>query len=134
VTILIGANLLLKSRSSPCKDCTVEKDPNLSEKRLNGRFDFHAFSLGLSRGLIVCPPMLFLLVTYSAAFSTPLNSFALAALFGIGTTISPILLLGGITGWLLNKAPLFRKWISIFGGVLLIVLGLSVLAEAILVN
>jgi putative Mn2+ efflux pump MntP len=39
-------------------------------------------------------------------------------------------LLGGATGWLLNKAPLFRKWISIFGAVILIVLGVSTLLMA----
>jgi putative Mn2+ efflux pump MntP len=37
------------------------------------------------------------------------------------------LLLGGVTGWLLNKAPLFKKWISILGGLLLIMLGLIAL-------
>jgi putative Mn2+ efflux pump MntP len=44
------------------------------------------------------------------------------------------LLLGGVTGWLLTKAPLFRKWISILGSVLLIVLGLSALISAIWVT
>ena len=34
-----------------------------------------------------------------------------------------MLLLGGITGWLLNKAPLFKKWISIMGSGALLVLG-----------
>jgi hypothetical protein len=47
----------------------------------------------------------------------------LAVLFGVGTTISPLLVLGGVTGWLLNKAPLFRKWISLAGGGILILLG-----------
>jgi len=56
-------------------------------------------------------------------FSTPLGSVTLAVLFGLGTTISPLLILGGVTGWLLNKAPLFRKWISRAGGVILIMLG-----------
>jgi putative Mn2+ efflux pump MntP len=57
-------------------------------------------------------------------FATPLESIGIAVIFGLGTTISPILLIGGITGWLLNKAPLLRKWISLAGGVTLIALGI----------
>jgi putative Mn2+ efflux pump MntP len=56
----------------------------------------------------------------------------LAVLFGLGTALSPMLLLGGVTGWLLNKAPLFRKWISIVGAGILIVLGIATLANAII--
>lgn len=129
VTIVIGANILFKARSKPrsCDGCTNSNMDNSTLGRLNAKFDLHAFSLGLSRGLIVCPPLLFLLVTYSAAFTTSFDSFALALLFGVGTALSPILLLGGVTGWLLNKAPLFKKWISILGGLLLIMLGLIAL-------
>jgi sulfite exporter TauE/SafE len=85
----------------------------------------------LSRGLIICPPLISLLLIYALPFSSPLGSMTLAVLFGLGTTISPLLLLGGVTGWLLNKAPLFRKWISIAGGVALIVLGIFTLASSI---
>jgi putative Mn2+ efflux pump MntP len=70
------------------------------------------------------------LLVYSLPFAAPIDSLALAVLFGLGTALSPLLLLGGATGWLLNKAPLFRKWISIFGAVILIVLGVSTLLMA----
>jgi hypothetical protein len=53
-----------------------------------------------------------------------------AALFRIRKAPSPILLLDGATGWLLNKATLFRKWISIIGAVALTVLGPSALLNA----
>jgi hypothetical protein len=43
-----------------------------------------------------------------------------------------MLLLGGATGWLLNKAPLLRKWISIGGAGILIVLGIAELINAII--
>jgi len=91
-------------------------------RQLGRRFDFGAFSLGLSRGLVICPA-LFALLLYSLPFATPFDSFALAVLFGLGTALSPLLVLGGATGWLLNKAPLFRKWISRFGGFMLVLLG-----------
>jgi len=120
VTIIIGAHIILKSRSNECEfQENVEKNqPNKIAKR----FDIRAFSLGLSRGLVICPALIALLV-YSLAFATPIDSLLLAILFGLGTALSPLLLLAGATGWLLNKAPLFRKWIALLGGAILIILG-----------
>jgi hypothetical protein len=40
--------------------------------------------------------------------------------------------LGGVTGWLLNKAPLFRKWISLAGGGILILLGIITIASSVI--
>ncbi len=94
-------------------------------------FDYKAFTLGLGRGLILCPPLVALLV-YSLPFSTPLGSVGLAVLFGLGTALSPMLLLGGVTGWLLNKAPLLRMWISIGGAAVLILLGIVALVNALI--
>jgi thiol:disulfide interchange protein DsbD len=129
VTIVIGISILLKSKSAP-HDCNPAGNKNLGLKKL-GRFDVRAFSLGFSRGLIVCPPLVIILL-YSIPFAAPIDSFVLAVLFGLGTALSPMLLLGGVTGWLLNKAPLFRKWISIVGAGILIVLGIATLANAII--
>jgi thiol:disulfide interchange protein DsbD len=130
VTIIIGVSVLFKVRSPKC-DCSPQDGKNLVAAAGRGRFgfDFGAFSLGLSRGLILCPPLIALLV-YSLPFSSPVGSVALAVLFGLGTALSPILVLGGLTGWLLNKAPLFRKWVSIAGGAILILLGISTLISS----
>jgi sulfite exporter TauE/SafE len=135
VTIVIGVNILLKSRQTlhSCDNCVPTGKTNLTLNSTNRKFDFRAFSLGLSRGLIVCPPLLLLLVTYSTAFATQFDSLIVAILFGIGTALSPMLIVAGVTGWLLNKAPHFRRWISILGGVFLVVLGFSTLISAILV-
>jgi sulfite exporter TauE/SafE len=115
VTIIIGAAILIRARK-PC-ECTLDGVQNSSANSKVGRFgvNFGAFSLGLSRGLIVCPPLIALLL-YSLPFTSPIGSVVIALLFGFGTALSPIILLGGVTGWLLNKAPLFRKWISLVGG------------------
>ena len=131
VTIVIGASILRKYKS-PC-ECNLQDSKNLVAKGKTGRFgfDFRAFSLGLSRGLIVCPPLIALLV-YSLPFSNPIGSLGLAVLFGLGTALSPILLLGGVTGWLLNKAPLLRKWVSIAGAAILIVLGVVTIVSSII--
>ena len=121
ITILIGIHILLKTRKSH-SNCAKECEA-IDEWKV-GRYDVRAFTLGLTRGLIICPP-LFALLVYSIPFATPLDSVAMAFLFGLGTIISPMLVLGGVTGWLLNKAPLFRKWISIIGSGALIILGIG---------
>lgn len=131
VTVAIGASILLKARKP--HGCDVQAGNMVATGKI-GRFgfDFGAFSLGLTRGLIICPPLITLLVVYALPFSNPVGSMTLAVLFGLGTTVSPILVLGGVTGWLLNKAPLFRKWISIAGGATLIVLGVVTIVSSII--
>jgi sulfite exporter TauE/SafE len=129
VTVVIGSNIFLKSRK--LQKCNFRGDNIVTSCKMNRfGFDFGAFSLGLTRGLIICPPLITLLVVYALPFSNPLGSITLATLFGLGTTLSPILVLGGVTGWLLNKAPLFRKLISIAGGVVLIVLGVVTIVSS----
>ncbi len=122
VTIAIGVSILWKARKPP--QCSLHNTGTV-QQNVARRFgvDFGAFSLGLTRGLVICPPLVALLVTYALPFSNPAGSMALAVLFGLGTMVSPLLVLGGVTGWLLNKAPLFRKWVSIAGGAILIALG-----------
>jgi thiol:disulfide interchange protein DsbD len=129
VTIIIGITILFKSKSAS-PDCNPECAENLGSQKIWGRFDLRALSLGFSRGLIVCPPLAALLL-YSVPFGAPIDSFAVAVLFGFGTSLSPMLLLGGVTGWLLNKAPLFRKWLAIAGGGMLVVLGVLTLISTI---
>lgn len=128
VTIIIGATILLKNKSAcNCKPTQIANH-NTPHGKIKA-FDIRAFSLGLSRGLVICPPLIALLI-YSIPFTNPIGSLSLAVLFGLGTALSPILLLGGLTGWLLNKAPLFRRWISIAGAAILIVLGSGTLLNA----
>ena len=132
VTIIIGASILLKIKSPSC-DCNLSNSKNLVVQRKIGwfGFDYRAFSLGLSRGLILCPPLIALMI-YSLPFSNPIGSIAIAVLFGLGTALSPMLLLGGVTGWLLNKAPLFRKWVSLAGAGILIMLGIITLINSVI--
>jgi thiol:disulfide interchange protein DsbD len=131
VTIIIGASILLKSKSAH-HDCHPQDNKNLGLEKKGGRFDVRAFSLGFSRGLIVCPYLVAILLLYTAPLAAPIDSFIVAVLFGLGTALSPMILLGGVTGWLLNKAPLFRKWIAIVGGGMLIVLGIVAIVNAII--
>jgi cytochrome c-type biogenesis protein len=132
VTIGLGAIMLMRIKSVD-KGCNVDTRKNIDKVGIGGKFDFGAFSLGFSRGLILCPP-LFALLAYAVTFASPVDSFLLAVLFGLGTAVSPIIVLGGATGWLLKKAPLFRRWIAIAGALVLIVLGVSTLINSILVT
>ena len=131
VTIIIGATILWKARK-PC-ECKSQTIQNIFSIGNAGKYGVNtgAFSLGLSRGLVLCPPLIALLI-YSLPFSNPAGTIAIAVLFGIGTTISPILLLGGVTGWLLNKAPLLQRWVSLGGAGILILLGaITIISSAI---
>ncbi len=131
VSIAVGAVLLRKSRApSVSFSCDAKESRNLVRAKAYKRFDVGAFSLGLTRGLVLCPPLVVLLVL-SVSSGVPTDSLVLAVLFGLGTTISPMLLLGGATGWLLSKAPLLRKWIAMAGAGILIVLGIATMITAI---
>jgi len=121
--IIVGATILLKK--SGTGTCTTKAPHDLGISKLTQRFDVRAFSMGFTRGLILCPPMIAILL-YAITFSQ-VDCVILTVLFGVGTALSPLLLLGGATGWLLNKAPLFRIWLSRIGGAALIVMGISVL-------
>lgn len=129
IIIIIGISILRKKISASC-NCTEQKTERLGIAKLTSRFDLRAFSMGLTKGFILCPPLIAFLL-YSTTISMG-NPTALAILFGLGTAISPLLLLGGTTGYFLNKAPLFRKWLSRIGGMALIVMGFSVLVSALL--
>jgi len=128
VTIIIGAILLYKNKKPSCDCSPISLKP---KTRFIHKFDVGAFTLGLSRGLVLCPP-LFALLLYSIPFASPVDSILFAVLFGIGTAISPMLLVGGVTGWLLNKAPLLRTYIALAGAIIMVLLGVITLANSIL--
>jgi sulfite exporter TauE/SafE len=126
--IVIGTSILLSKKTSThtCNKACV--DLNI-QMETNQKFDFRAFLMGFTKGLVLCPPLVGFLL-YSATLSGPGESIIQATLFGVGTTLSPLLFLGGATGWLLNKAPLFSKWISKIAAVFLILLGFNMLLSA----
>lgn len=122
IIIVIGISIFVKRRSLTCNHIDYGKAwPML--KHLPQSIDAGAFVMGVAVGLIPCPPLIAILL-YSAAFFSPGQSIMLACLFGLGTTISPLLLIGGSAGWLSRliheKAPDYRGWVSgICGGILI---------------
>lgn len=121
LTTLVGITILLGKNKSACPYGKIEKNP--SAHGIAGRMDVRAFAMGFARGMIVCPPLLAILM-YSLSTST-VNPTLSAFFFGAGTALSPLFLVGGVSGWLFNKAPLLSKWISMAGAVALIMLGLG---------
>ncbi|MDR2203554.1 MAG: sulfite exporter TauE/SafE family protein [Nitrososphaerota archaeon] len=125
VTIILGTILLYKNRKAT--SCNCAPAPFTIKTRYISKIDMGALTLGLTRGLLICPPIITLLV-YSATFANPIDSIFFAVLFGIGTALSPVMIfLGGITGWLLNKATLLQKYIAFAGAIIIIILGFSTL-------
>lgn len=128
--ILIGTSIFLRKESST-GTCNVEKREHFGiPKKFARRFDIRAFFMGFTRGFVLCSPLVALLL---ASLTLPqVNTIVLAVLFGFGTAISPLLILGGATGWLLNKAPLFSRWISKIGAAVLVLLGLNMLLSVVI--
>jgi sulfite exporter TauE/SafE len=130
VSMGIGGWLIYKTFKPTCECNEKTQAFPVSTARRFG-VDAGAFTLGLTRGLVLCPPLIALLL-YALPFANPLGTVGIAVLFGVGTAISPMLILGGVTGWLLKKAPLFRKWVASSGGAVLIALGLFTVVESII--
>lgn len=126
-TLLVGVSLLFKRREVQCYN-KAKENSHLDLRKLGEKFDVRAFIMGFSKGLIVCPPLIMLLL-YSLTFSTSLDPFLFAILFGLGTALSPLFFVGGVAGWLLKKATLLSRWISVAGAGILILLGLSMMVS-----
>lgn len=126
-TLLVGVSILVKRHGAQC-NCRVNGNSRLPFGKLSEGFDVRAFIMGLTRGLIVCPPLIALLL-YSLTFPAPIDSFLFALLFGLGTALSPLFFVGGVAGWLFKKATLFSRWISVAGAGILILLGLSMMVS-----
>jgi sulfite exporter TauE/SafE len=134
VMIIIGLSMLLRRESRKSSSCACGAGEGKLvgfSKRLTQKFDVRAFLMGFTRGLIICPPLVALLL-YSVTSSAPIDSVIAATLFGFGTALSPLLILGGATGWLLNKAPLLSRWISKIGAGILVLLGFGMLLSAVI--
>ena len=129
IIIIIGISILLKKSSM--NSCMMKANkPEGLFRIIKHRFDIRAFSMGFTRGFVLCPALIALLLY--AVTSMQVNLTLIAILFGLGTALSPLLIVGGTVGWLLEKAPSFRKLISMMGGALLILLGFSLLVLSIL--
>ncbi|MBW3001025.1 sulfite exporter TauE/SafE family protein [Candidatus Woesearchaeota archaeon] len=83
---------------------------------------FMSLFAGIVYGLGPCPPLLALLAL-AATSKSALTGALMGLLFGIGTVISPIIILGFFSGWFAKQKE-FKKVIPYVSGGFLILLGI----------
>jgi sulfite exporter TauE/SafE len=86
-----------------------------------------AASMGFLIGLVPCPPLIALLV-FSATVGAAGTGLVLGLLFGIGTVISPIIIIAGAAGWfsdrIAREAPVMRFGVRRVAGLMLVAIGI----------
>ena len=125
--ILIGLIMLMRPV------CSCKKNDN----KKNGQITFlseyflfnpttHMFVMGIVLALVPCPPMGAMLL-YSLKMPSIISSGIIMALFGIGTTISPLVIISILAGWFSGKlkteVPQYRMMFQRVSGLILILLG-----------
>jgi thiol:disulfide interchange protein DsbD len=111
-------------------------------QRLRHRFEpkegdggeLSAAGMGLLIGLVPCPPLIALLL-FSAAIGSAAMGLVLGLLFGIGTIISPIIIVAAAAGWFSDRvsreAPLMTSGLRRMAGLMLVLLGIWTVYNAI---
>ncbi len=126
---LISVGLLMLMR--PVCLCRESKNKNGLVALLSRRFVFnptaHLFVMGMVLATIPCPPMGAILL-YSLKMPSIISSGILMALFGIGTVISPLVIISIAAGWFSGKIrigapPQYRMMFQRLSGLILILLG-----------
>lgn len=79
-----------------------------------------AFTLGVATGFLPCP-VVYGFLAYAVQSRSPAAGGAMMAALGLGTVWALLLL--GITGYALDRR--FRRWGSLAGGIVLVVLGVT---------
>ncbi len=86
--------------------------------------------LGLITGLLPCVPYTAVMAA-AAASGSVVTGGALACCFGLGTSISPLLLIGGGAGWfskkILEKTPNMEGMIRKITGMIIVMMGIRML-------
>jgi thiol:disulfide interchange protein DsbD len=120
--LLIGGRVILKTASS-CSQTNQVQGPER-------RTWLHMMTLGFSTSLMPCLPLTAVLL-YAATTQSFLVGCALALMFGVGTSASPLYYIGGATGWLAekirNEVPRFRGVLRIISGIILAIFGIRLL-------
>ena len=124
--ILIGLLMLMRPVCS-CKKSDHKKD---WFSFLSGHCLFnpatHMFVMGIVLAIIPCPPMGAMLL-YSLKMPSIISGSIIMVLFGIGTMISPLVIISILAGWFSGKlkteVPQYRMMFQRISGLILILLG-----------
>jgi len=127
VLILVGLLMLVRPVSTNCKQ---SKEKTRVFVFFSQRFAFnptaHLLIMGMAFATIPCPPMGVVLL-YSLEMQSVISSAILMSLFGIGTVVSPLIIICTVAGWFSKKiksdVPQYRMLFQRLSGVILILLG-----------
>lgn len=130
IIIMIGMSIFLKRDKKNCSN-TLTKHPKLL-KRLPENRDLKALVLGLFISLIPCAGLVSVLSLSAISFS-PINGALAGLLFGIGSSLSPLILIGAGAGWFSKKinsqAPSMKNVVRKTSGVLLFIIGIYMIVR-----
>ena len=127
VLILVGLLMFVRP---VCTNCRQSKEKirvfDFFSRRLAFNPTAHLLIMGMTFAIIPCPPMGAALL-YSLEMPSVIYSGILMALFGIGTAISPLIIICALSGWFSKKikteVPHYRMLFQRLSGAILILLG-----------
>ncbi|RZB33434.1 MAG: uncharacterized protein SRB2_03987 [Desulfobacteraceae bacterium Eth-SRB2] len=127
VLISVGFLMLIRPVRTNCKQSKEKTEVfGFFSQRLAFNPTTHMFIMGIVFAAIPCPPMGGILL-YSLQMPSLISSSILMAIFGIGTAISPLIIICAVAGWFSKKikgeAPEYRMLFQRLSGVILILLG-----------
>ena len=100
---------------------------NFFSKRLAFSPAIHLLVMGMIFAVIPCPPMIAVLIN-SLRMPSAVSGSILMLLFGIGITVSPLVIVSVLAGWfskkIKTKAPQYKMMFQRLSGVMLILFGL----------
>jgi len=113
-----------------CTNCKQSKEKTRMFAFFSQRFAFnptaHLLIMGMAFAMIPCPPMGVILL-YSLEMPSVISSSIMMSLFGIGTVVSPLVIISALAGWFSKKmkseVPQYRMMFQRLSGVILILLG-----------
>ncbi len=122
LTLAIAGTVIFKTKSA-CNKQGVVHGPER-------RTWVHMMTLGFSTSLMPCLPLSAVLL-YAATTQSFMTGCALALMFGIGTSASPLYYIGGAAGWLSEKIrieiPRYNNLMRIISGIILASFGIRLL-------
>ena len=127
VLILVGLLMLVRP---VCTNCKQSKEKTEAFAFFSQRFAFnptaHLLIMGMAFAMIPCPPM-GLALLYSSQMPSVISSSIMMSLFGIGTVVSPLVIISALAGWFSKKikieVPQYRMLFQRLSGMILILLG-----------
>ncbi len=127
VLILVGLLMLVRPVRTNCRQSKEKiRVFGFFSQRLAFNPTAHLLIMGMAFAVIPCPPMGAALL-YSLETPSVIYSGILMALFGIGTAISPLIIICALAGWFSGKikteAPHYRMLFQRLSGTILILLG-----------